>query len=67
LDVRVFSDRALPGSEANRFLTNELEAVEDALQDADVFFGSLIFDGDRVLWLRELPCLHLHSHIFYCC
>ncbi|NEQ21214.1 MAG: magnesium chelatase subunit H [Microcoleus sp. SIO2G3] len=53
LDIWVFSDRALPGSEANRSLTAEPEAVEEALQDADVFFGSLIFDYDQVLWLRE--------------
>jgi magnesium chelatase subunit H len=44
LDIRVFSDRSL---------TTEPEAVEAALQDAQVFFGSLIFDYDQVLWLRE--------------
>ncbi|HEY9902317.1 MAG TPA: magnesium chelatase subunit H [Candidatus Sericytochromatia bacterium] len=43
LDIRVFSDRSL---------TTEPEAVEAALQDAQVFFGSLIFDYDQVLWLR---------------
>jgi magnesium chelatase subunit H len=44
LDIRVFSDRSL---------TSEPEAVEAALKDAQVFFGSLIFDYDQVLWLRE--------------
>ncbi len=44
LDIRVFSDRSL---------TTEPDAVEAALKDADVFFGSLIFDYDQVLWLRE--------------
>ncbi|HEY9633507.1 MAG TPA: magnesium chelatase subunit H [Coleofasciculaceae cyanobacterium] len=53
LDIRVFSDRALPGSEANRSLTTEPEVVEEALKDSDVFFGSLIFDYDQVLWLRD--------------
>ncbi len=53
LDIRVFSDQALPGSEANRALTTEPNRVEAALQNADVFFGSLIFDYDQVMWLRE--------------
>ncbi|HEY9849075.1 MAG TPA: magnesium chelatase subunit H [Leptolyngbyaceae cyanobacterium] len=44
LDIRVFSDRAL---------TTEPDKVEAALQGADVFFGSLLFDYDQVLWLRE--------------
>src|SRR5919202_856158 len=44
LDIRVFSDRAL---------TTEPAVVEAALKGADVFFGSLIFDYDQVLWLRE--------------
>ncbi|MBW4577577.1 MAG: magnesium chelatase subunit H [Aphanothece sp. CMT-3BRIN-NPC111] len=44
LDIRVFSDRAL---------TTEPAAVEAALQGADVFFGSLLFDYDQVLWLRD--------------
>jgi magnesium chelatase subunit H len=44
LDIRVFSDRAL---------TTEPAAVEPSLKDADVFFASLIFDYDQVLWLRE--------------
>jgi hypothetical protein len=44
LDIRVFSDISL---------STEPKAVEEALQDADVFFGSLIFDYDQVLWLRE--------------
>jgi magnesium chelatase subunit H len=53
LDIRVFSDRALPGSEANRSLNTEPAAIEEALKDADVFFGSLIFDYDQVVWLRD--------------
>ncbi len=44
LDIRVFSDRSL---------TSEPDQVEAALQDAHVFFGSLLFDYDQVLWLRQ--------------
>src|SRR5919199_1161872 len=53
LDIRVFSDRALPGSEANRSLSTEPDQVEAALQGADVFFASLLFDYDQVQWLRD--------------
>ncbi|QLE58185.1 magnesium chelatase subunit H [Nostoc sp. TCL26-01] len=44
LDIRVFSDRQI---------TNQRQEVELALQGADVFFGSLLFDYDQVLWLRD--------------
>ncbi|MEH2402469.1 magnesium chelatase subunit H [Nostoc sp.] len=44
LDIRVFSDRDL---------TNKRTEVEGALHDADVFFGSLLFDYDQVVWLRD--------------
>ncbi len=44
LEVIVFSDRDLTASPGK---------VETALQSADVFFGSLIFDYDQVIWLRE--------------
>ncbi len=44
LDIQVFSDISL---------TTEPAIIEEALQNADVFFGSLIFDYDQVLWLRE--------------
>ncbi|BAZ84783.1 magnesium chelatase subunit H [Dolichospermum compactum] len=44
LDIRVFSDRNIT--------TNSTE-VEAALKNADVFFGSLLFDYDQVVWLRE--------------
>ncbi|WP_414623692.1 magnesium chelatase subunit H [Calothrix sp. CCY 0018] len=44
LDIRVFSDRDI---------SSKRTEVETALQDADVFFGSLLFDYDQVLWLRE--------------
>jgi magnesium chelatase subunit H len=44
LEIRVFSDRTLSG---------EPEIVAAALQNADVFFASLIFDYDQVMWLRE--------------
>ncbi|WP_193196111.1 magnesium chelatase subunit H [Nostoc sp. MG11] len=44
LDIRVFSDRDI--------ITKRLE-VEAALDGADVFFGSLLFDYDQVLWLRD--------------
>ncbi|MFH7026707.1 MAG: magnesium chelatase subunit H [Heteroscytonema crispum UTEX LB 1556] len=44
LDIRVFSDRDI---------STKGEVVEEALQGADVFFGSLLFDYDQVLWLRD--------------
>jgi magnesium chelatase subunit H len=44
LEVQVFSDRSL---------ASEPEAVEAALKEADVFFASLIFDYDQVIWLRQ--------------
>ncbi|HEY9649000.1 MAG TPA: cobaltochelatase subunit CobN, partial [Chroococcidiopsis sp.] len=44
LEIQVFSDRDLAANPA---------AVEAALQTADVFFGSLLFDYDQVMWLRE--------------
>ncbi|MBE7386024.1 MAG: magnesium chelatase subunit H [Leptolyngbya sp. SIO1E4] len=43
LDIRVFSDRDL---------AQQPDAVAQALDGADVFFASLIFDYDQVLWLR---------------
>ena len=42
--MRVFSDRDI---------TADPDAVATALAGADVFFASLIFDYDQVLWLRE--------------
>ncbi|NJK40231.1 MAG: magnesium chelatase subunit H [Acaryochloridaceae cyanobacterium SU_2_1] len=44
LEVCIFSDRDI---------ATDPIAVTTALQEADVFFGSLIFDYDQVLWLRE--------------
>ncbi|MDZ8067578.1 MAG: magnesium chelatase subunit H [Nostoc sp. DedQUE08] len=44
LDIRVFSDRDL---------TTKRAEVETALDGADVFFGSLLFDYDQVVWLRD--------------
>ncbi|MBD2530100.1 magnesium chelatase subunit H [Nostoc flagelliforme FACHB-838] len=44
LDIRVFSDRNL---------TSQRTEVEAALDGADVFFGSLLFDYDQVVWLRD--------------
>ncbi|MCG5059832.1 MAG: magnesium chelatase subunit H [Limnoraphis sp. WC205] len=44
LEIDIFSDRAL---------NSEPDTVEAALQQADVFFASLLFDYDQVLWLRE--------------
>ncbi|MBE9167686.1 magnesium chelatase subunit H [Pleurocapsales cyanobacterium LEGE 06147] len=44
LDIRVFSDRNIATSP---------ETIEAALQDADVFFASLVFDYDQVMWLRQ--------------
>jgi len=43
LDVRVFCDRDL---------TTQPDTIAAALEGADVFFASLIFDYDQVLWLR---------------
>ncbi|MCP2731354.1 magnesium chelatase subunit H [Limnofasciculus baicalensis] len=43
LEIQVFSDRAL---------TTEPDKVETALKNAQVFFGSLLFDYDQVMWLR---------------
>jgi magnesium chelatase subunit H len=44
LDIRVFSDRDI---------SSKRHEVEAALAGADVFFGSLLFDYDQVLWLRD--------------
>ena len=44
LEVIFFSDRDITASP---------DVVETALQTADVFFASLIFDYDQVMWLRE--------------
>lgn len=44
LAVQVFSDRDLSRDPAS---------VEAALAGADVFFASLLFDYDQVLWLRD--------------
>ncbi|PSB21272.1 magnesium chelatase subunit H [Phormidesmis priestleyi ULC007] len=44
LEILVFSDRDL---------TTHSTEVESALRNADVFFGSLLFDYDQVMWLRE--------------
>ncbi len=44
LDIRVFCDRDL---------TTQPDTIAVALDGADVFFASLIFDYDQVLWLRE--------------
>lgn len=44
LEIQVFSDRDL---------TTHPDRIEAALHSADVFFGSLLFDYDQVLWLRQ--------------
>lgn len=44
MDIRIFNDRDI---------RTHPTAVEAALEGADVFFGSLLFDYDQVLWLRE--------------
>ncbi|MBF2080215.1 MAG: magnesium chelatase subunit H [Synechococcales cyanobacterium T60_A2020_003] len=44
LDVQVFSDRDI---------TSQPDVIAAALDGADVFFASLIFDYDQVLWLRD--------------
>ena len=43
VELTVFSDRDIAASRA---------AVEAALAEADVFFGSLLFDYDQVEWLK---------------
>ena len=44
LEVKVFSDHDI---------TTSPDTIETALQSTDVFFASLIFDYDQVIWLRE--------------
>jgi magnesium chelatase subunit H len=44
LEIQVFSDRDI---------ATQGEAIATALQQADVFFASLIFDYDQVMWLLE--------------
>jgi magnesium chelatase subunit H len=44
LEIHVFSDRAI---------ADDPDTVAAALTTADVFFASLLFDYDQVLWLRE--------------
>jgi magnesium chelatase subunit H len=44
LSIQVFSDRDLSATPM---------VVETALQEAQVFFASLLFDYDQVVWLRE--------------
>jgi magnesium chelatase subunit H len=44
LEIQTFSDRDL---------ATQPETVATALTQADVFFASLIFDYDQVLWLRD--------------
>lgn len=44
LEIGVFSDRDL---------AQDPDRVAAALQDAQVFFASLIFDYEQVMWLRE--------------
>lgn len=44
LDIQIFSDRSI---------SQEPEIIENSLKDADVFFASLIFDYDQVIWLKE--------------
>ena len=44
LQILIFSDRQL---------TTDANTIAEALQGAQVFFASLIFDYDQVMWLRE--------------
>jgi len=44
LEVKIFSDRQL---------ATHQEIIAKELENADVFFASLIFDYDQVLWLQE--------------
>jgi magnesium chelatase subunit H len=44
LEILIFSDRQLTTAE---------NTIAEALQGAQVFFASLIFDYDQVMWLRE--------------
>ena len=38
---------------SDRDITAKPDEVETALQSADVFFASLVFDYDQVIWLRD--------------
>ena len=44
LEIHIFSDRDI---------TATPDKIAAALKTADVFFGSLLFDYDQVLWLRD--------------
>ena len=44
----IFNDCALLGNKGNGSLTTEPAAVEAGLQNAQVFFSSLLFDYDQV-------------------
>ncbi len=44
LEIQIFSDRSL---------SQQPGIIENTLKDADVFFASLIFDYDQVIWLKE--------------
>jgi magnesium chelatase subunit H len=44
LELQVFSDRDITANPTN---------IATALESAQVFFGSLIFDYDQVMWLRD--------------
>ncbi|PAX52828.1 magnesium chelatase subunit H [Brunnivagina elsteri] len=48
LEIRIFCDRDI---------TSKPDDVEKALLGADVFFGSLLFDYDQVMWLCDTPTL----------
>ena len=56
IDLQVFSDRDIVldyRSDDTSEPDPRLLAVERALSEADVFFGSLLFDYDQVCWLKE--------------
>jgi magnesium chelatase subunit H len=55
LEILVYSDRDLAAQPAG---------VEAALQGADVFFASLIFDYDQVVWLRQ-RVLHIPIRLVF--
>ncbi|MEM9541020.1 MAG: DUF3479 domain-containing protein, partial [Cyanobacteria bacterium P01_E01_bin.42] len=44
LEIFTFSDRDL---------TTQPDTIAESLKNADVFFSSLLFDYEQVIWLRE--------------
>jgi Domain of unknown function (DUF3479) len=54
LEICVFSDRDLISTPT---------PIAAALTGADVFFASLMFDYDQVMWLRDRPSLNIPAKL----